>query len=307
MIASSRQSYISPTAVSSFRPKADIVSEKKFKAETKKEAEKEKLSKQKSKEKAKPHIPEMFVTKNLKKSAAEDPCPLAKLPKKQLSEFIPDEDSDNGSNDERSGGGDDEIKMVVNLASLIDIKKHQPKIGKHRSGRPANLLIDNLSQLCYHIDKPEKHIYRCLGNCGTTYASRNCQRIVRHAAGCSQLPADIRKQAKAHLAKQAPSRKLPIGDIESSKADVEKFDDETLSRSKEGGRVKKRKLDETAWFEEAKKLGRKDRHQKLDLTIVKLFCCSGIPEFPPISQRALSGKPSLRMQILAIPQLHGRN
>ena len=41
--------------------------------------------------------------------------------------------------------------------------------------------------------------------------------------------------------------------------------------------VKKRKLDETAWFEEAKKLGRKDRHQMLDLAIVKLFCCSGIP------------------------------
>ena len=59
---------------------------------------------------------------------------------------------------------------------------------------------------------PAKHIFRCLGNCGTTYASRNCQRIVRHAAGCSYLPADLRKQAKAHLANQAPSQKLPPGD-----------------------------------------------------------------------------------------------
>ena len=286
MTASSRQSY-----APSFRPKEDNVSEKKIKAEKKKGVEKEKLTKQKGKEKAQkaePHIPEMFVMKNMKKSAAaEDPSPSesVKVPKKQRSQagLLADEFSDDGSNDsdEQSvGGGDEEIKTVVNLASLIDIKKPQPKLGKLRSGRPVNSLIDNLSQRCYHIDKPEKHIFRCLGSCGMTYASRNCQRIVRHAAGCSHLPADIRKQAKAYLAKQAPSRKLPIGDPESSKVSVEKLDEETLSRSKESGHVvavKKRKLDETAWFEEAKKLGRKERHQKLDLTVVKLFCCSGIP------------------------------
>jgi hypothetical protein len=33
------------------------------------------------------------------------------------------------------------------------------------------------------------------------------------------------------------------------------------------------------WFEEAKKLGCRDRHRKLDLAIVKLICCSGIPSY----------------------------
>jgi hypothetical protein len=41
--------------------------------------------------------------------------------------------------------------------------------------------------------------------------------------------------------------------------------------------VKKRKLDDMGLFEEAKKLGRKERHQRLDLAVVKFFCCSGIP------------------------------
>lgn len=253
-----------------------------MKAEVKKGGEKEKQTKQKGKEKAEPHIPEMFVTKNAKKSTAEDPSTSVKPPKKQLSKFLPDEENDNlNESDDELGGGDEETKMVVDLSSLIDIKKPQPT-GKQRSGRPANLLIDNLSQCCYHVDKPEKHIFRCLGSCGTTYASRNRQRIVRHAAGCSHLPAELQKQAKAHLANQAPSRKLPnlIGDPEPSKSiTIEKLDDNKTHRSKESGQVvvKKRKLDETAWFEEAKKLGRKDRHRMLDLAIVKLFCCSGIP------------------------------
>ena len=131
-----------------------------LKAEKKKEAEKEKQKMQKGKEKAKPYILEMFVSKYLKKSAVEEPGPSVKLLKKKLSEFLPDEDSDNGSNDEESvGGGNEEMKVVVDLASLVDIKKPQPKLGKQRSGRPANILIDNLSQHCYHIDNPGKHIF----------------------------------------------------------------------------------------------------------------------------------------------------
>ena len=276
MISSRRhtQLHTSMAAASSFCPKeADNISERKFKAEKKKEVEKEKKTKQKGKEKAEPHIPEMFTLKTSNKSAAGDVGQSEKLLKLPLADFIPDEQSDV---DEQSVcGGNDETKVMADLSSLIDIKKPQPKSGKPGSGRPANILIDNLSQCCYHIDNPGKHIFRCLGNCGITYASRNLQRIVRHAAGCSHLPADLRKQAKAYLANQAPSRKLPVGDPESSKVDVDKLDDP----SKDGGHVavKKRKVDETGWFEEVKKLGRKERHQKLDLAVVKLFCCAGIP------------------------------
>jgi hypothetical protein len=293
---------IEMAAASSFRLKEkEAVSEKKPKAEKKdaekkevekKEAEKkevEKKMKQKGKQKAEPHIPIFFSTKPLKKAATEDPQPEAG-PSKNHSihshAAMPVHGlggSDDGSdNDQNNGGGDNDNdlpKVVTDLASLIDITKPLPKLGKPGSGRPANMLIDNVSQSCYHVDNPAKHLFRCLGNCGTTYASRNRQRIVRHAAACSYLPADLRKQAKAHLANQAPSRKLPTGDAESSKLEVEikKVDD---PMSEESGRViatKKRKLDDMGLFEEAKKLGRRERHQKLDLAVVKLFCCSGIP------------------------------
>lgn len=43
--------------------------------------------------------------------------------------------------------------------------------------------------------------------------------------------------------------------------------------------VKKQKVDETGWFKEAKKLGHRDCHRKLDLAVVKLICCLGIPSY----------------------------
>ena len=259
---------------SSFRLKEkEVVSERKAKVE-KKEVEKKKS--QKGKQKAELHIPEFFTKKPLKKPVIEDPCQPKQHSNSQMMQGGSDEESD----DDQNGDNDnDEPKDVTDLATLIDITKPRPKSGKPGSGRPANMLIDNVSQCCYHVDNPAKHIFRCLGNCGTTYASRNRQRIVRHAAGCSYLPADLRKQAKAHLANQAPSRKLPTGDAESSKVEVEKLDDPKSEETRSGHviAVKKRKLDDTGFFEEAKKLGRKERHQKLDLAVVKLFCCSGIP------------------------------
>jgi hypothetical protein len=267
----------------------EIVSERKPKVE-KKEVEKkevEKKMKQKGKQKAEPHIPVFFTTKPLKKAAATEDSGQSK--KHSNHSHAMHGSSDDGSDNDQNNCDVDNLndndlpKVVTDLASLIDIiKPLRPKLGKPGSGRPANMLIDNVSKCCYHVDNPAKHIFRCLGNCGTTYASRNRQRIVRHAAGCSSLPADLRRQAKAHLANQAPSRKLPTGDAESSKVEVEKVNDSdpTGPRSEESGRViavKKRKLDDMGLFEEAKKLGRKERHQKLDLAVVKLFCCSGIP------------------------------
>jgi hypothetical protein len=111
-------------AASSFHPKeADNISERKLKVEKKKETEKEKKTRQRG-EKAEPHTPEMFTMATSKKLAAGDPSQSAKLLKQPLSELLPDEDSECGSDDEQSvGSGDDETKGVVDLASLIDIKK----------------------------------------------------------------------------------------------------------------------------------------------------------------------------------------
>ena len=89
-----------------------------------------------------------------------------------------DDRSDDDKNDGSRDDGNDEPKVRTDLESLIDIAKPPPKLGNPGSGRPANVLIDNVLQCCYHIDNPEKHIYWCLGNCGMTYASQNRQQIV---------------------------------------------------------------------------------------------------------------------------------
>ncbi|KAF8151425.1 hypothetical protein B0H34DRAFT_727565 [Crassisporium funariophilum] len=93
--------------------------------------------------------------------------------------------------------------------------------------------------------------------------------------------AEEQKRAKAYLAMQAPSQKLLVDDPESTSI-------QELSRKTEGKvvrvvAVKKRKVMQTGWFEDAKKLGRHERHQKLDLDVWKeLFCYADPSYFPPL-------------------------
>jgi hypothetical protein len=278
--SSNTQSHTSMTAASSFRPiEGRSVSNNKPKAEKKKGAEKEKKAKPKGKEKAEPHIPTIFLGRN-------PPSGELSHSKKPLDEYNPDEDIDDESDDDQSLKGDEEEGMVVaNLTSLVDVKKKsKSKSARPGSGRPANTLMNNLVQQCYHKSRPEKPLYRCRSSCGTTYASRNLSRIVRHAIGCGNLPAELRREAKAHAANQAPSRKLAIDDPESTKVRThENGTDSTEAKNEAGSHVvavlKKRKAEETDWFEEAKKLGRAERHRKLNLAVVKLICCSGIPSY----------------------------
>ena len=103
------------------------------------------------------------------------------------------------------------------------------------------------------------------------------------------------------MASKAPSRQLNIDDPESTKVDSKTSDNKGKGDSRPGGVMvmKKGKFEEmvevggvstvkskvqkitssSPFFEKAKALGRKDRHQKLDLAVVKLFCCSGIPTY----------------------------
>jgi hypothetical protein len=247
----------------------------------KKETEKEKRTKLKGKQKEEPHIPTMFQGNSSKKLLPGE----ASLPTMgNLKDINNGESVAQSDNEQTSKGGEDETAVVANLESLVDVKKEPRRKSTNSnagSGRPANVLMNDLVQQCYHVSRPEKPLYRCAGTCGTTYASRNLARIVRHATGCSKLDAELRKRAKAHAATQAPSRKLPIGDPESTK--IQKPDGENKVKNRDGGRdvamLKKRKADEMDWFEEAKKLGRKERHEKLDLAVVNLICCSGIPSY----------------------------
>jgi hypothetical protein len=151
----------------------EIVSERKAKVEKK---EVEKKTKQKGKQKAEPHIPAFFTRKPLKKMVKEGPAqPKQHSNDSQMMHGGHGSDDEGSDNDQIGDDDNNELKVVTDLASLINITKPRPKSGKPGSGRPANMLIDNISQCCYHVDNPAKHIYRCLGNCGTTYASRNHQ------------------------------------------------------------------------------------------------------------------------------------
>jgi hypothetical protein len=204
--------------------------------------------------------------------------------------------SENEVNNEDGDGS-----FIVNPACLIDIEK-KPVNNSKNGGRPMHSLLNDLVQKCYNTERPEKHIFHCKGGCGKTFSNRNGARIIRHATGCHRLPAELRKQAKAEVASKAPSRQLDIDDPESTKIISETSDVEQKGKNKPGGVVvmKKRKLDEVVevggvsvksklqkttsessspFFEKAKALGRKDRHRKLDLAVVKLFCCSGIPTY----------------------------
>ena len=164
----------------------------------------EKKAKQKGKEKAVPHIPPMFLGNSSKKSSSGEPSGPSPL-KSPVDEDNLDDETSNETGDEWSlKGGEDETMVVANLTSLIDVKK-KSKSKKVGGGRPANALINNLVQKCYHISHPEKPLHRCVSSCWTTYASRNLSWIVRHAIGCSSLPAELRKWAKAHAANKAPS------------------------------------------------------------------------------------------------------
>ena len=201
MTASSNHTrpHASMTSASSFHPTEGrnvTVSNKNLKPEKK--------AKQKGKEKAVPHVPAMFLGNISTKSSSGEPSGLSQL-KSSANKDMLDDETNNETDDECSlKDGDDETMVVANLTSLVDIK-NESKSKKIGGGRPANALIDDLVQKCYHISHPEKHLHQCISSCGTTYASRNLSRIVRHAIGCRSLPAELRKQAKAHAANNAPS------------------------------------------------------------------------------------------------------
>lgn len=215
---------------------------------------------------------------------------LAAKPKKDTkAATAKDEDDGLGDQSDAEEGG----FVVNNPTSLIDIKlKSEPSINNNKGGRPMNSLLDILLQKCYHESAPEKHLFRCVGGCGMTYINRNLNRTVHHATACHRLPADICTRAKEHAANKALSRKLAASDPE---VEVDAGGEPTIKESGQkeskdvGGviAVKKRKLNNgvasnsktTKLFEQAKKLGRKERHEKIDLVILILVCCAGIPTF----------------------------
>lgn len=113
--------------------------------------------------------------------------------------------------DDGDGEGfeDEANSQTAGLSKLIDIRAEPMKKGKGTAGgRPKKNLLDKLLQKCYHSDKPEQHLFHCTGGCGTTFSNRNLDRAIKHARACSKLPSELRKIAKEHATKSAPSEKL---------------------------------------------------------------------------------------------------
>jgi len=142
-----------------------------------------------------------------------------------------------------------------------------------------------LLQKCYRSDKPEQHLFRCTGGCGTTFSNQNLDRAIKHARACSKLPSELRKITKEHAAKSAPSEKLLQSKNIQSKigtTDYELCGDDADDAGKVV--VKKRKISPDtavttldALVEEARSLSQKDRHLLLNLAIIWFFCVTGIP------------------------------
>jgi len=277
-------SYSNIASASGFQPKemkSVVVADNK-KVE-KIEVKKEKEKKEKGKEKAPGNTPTMFLTAPLKTVAEPSLHEIVD------DEYVADSNGDDGGFDDSDNDGIGGF-FVDNPTSLIDIKSTSKSNGAtNKGGRPKKSLLDDLLQKCYQQSAPEKHLFRCVGSCGMTYVNRNLTRAIRHATGCHRLPAPLRIRAKSYAASKAPSRKLSVDKSESTKVnDVEVVLGGNSKESNVGTGVvalKKRKLNDgsagnsktSELYEEAKKLGRKDRHLKLDVAVVKFFCCSGIP------------------------------
>jgi hypothetical protein len=289
-------------SASTFLPKNDIkVDEAKRKVE--KGTVKKKERKENGKEEAVGRTSAFFLPKSENKpfpTKSINPKPTPSIDSAQDFGLQVDHDDDKsvGSESENeSNEADADESSIVNPSCLIDIETKSVNSSKN-GGRPMHSLLNDLVQKCYNTRRPEKHLFRCKGGCGKTFSNRNGARIIRHATGCHYLPAEPRKRAKAEVASKAPSRQLNIDDPESTKFVSETSDNEGKGT---GGVVvmKKRKIEEVVevggvstvkskvqkiassspFFEKAKALGRKDRHRKLDLAVVKLFCCSGIPTY----------------------------
>ena len=116
----------------------------KMKMEKEKESEKEKRTILKGKKKEEPHIPIMFQGNSSKKLLSSAKGAESSQPMMGNLEDINNGESDN---EQTLKSGKDEMTIVANLASLVNIKK-QPKLKSANSNagsrHPANALMNDL-------------------------------------------------------------------------------------------------------------------------------------------------------------------
>ncbi|KAF9537602.1 hypothetical protein CPC08DRAFT_808781 [Agrocybe pediades] len=174
-------------------------------------------------------------------------------------------DESSGESEGEYGSENEDGIVNVNPTHLVDITTSKPKQNSaSQGGRPRNDLLDRLLQKCATKRYPDKHLYRWIGSFGTTFSNYLCAKV------------------KLYAASKAPSRQLTkansVGSLPSSSGAMS----ESSGGPSMGAVVPlKRKKPPTEvvsspWFDEAKKLGKWERHKQLDLEVVKFYCVAGL-------------------------------
>ena len=222
--------------------------------------------------------------------------PQKVLAQRKITDIIP---TSSAKSDEYSYESDEEpVKQdskTFDAYRLIDIIPTGTKRKNYQGqghGRPRKSILDTYLQTCYQLSNPGKHLYRCIGKgCNMTFSNRNLQRTLKHARVCTKVSKELRLKAKELTAKNALSKK-----VLNNESDSEVEMEEKATTSDMGGEngdvvgkgravVKKQKMEDGTsvptmeWFEEAKRLGKAERHRRLDFAIVLLICAAGLPPF----------------------------
>jgi hypothetical protein len=227
-------------------------------------------------------------------SSSQTAPPPKMLAQRKITDIMPTT-SKSAKSDEYNYEFDDELvnqdSKAFDAYRLIDITPTGTKQKHHQGhGRPRKTILDTYLQTCYQPSDPGKHLYRCVGNgCDMTFSNRNLQRTLKHARVCTRIAKELRLRAKELTAKNALSKKV-LGNESEDEMEVEvpvAASEMVIADEDREAKVvvKKQKMEDgtavptAEWFEEAKRLGKAERHRRLDFAIVLLICAAGLPPY----------------------------
>ncbi|KAL0952524.1 hypothetical protein HGRIS_006785 [Hohenbuehelia grisea] len=177
---------------------------------------------------------------------------------------------------------------TVDPALLVDVV--QAKKDPRKGGRPPAAIMDRLTVKCYHRDNPAKLMYQCAAKCGWRVVLRTTDRVLKHCKDCRKLDTELRNYARTEaggrslssaISKDASKEHRPqLDEAPSKRAQTDGTDGGVDSGSSVLAPSKsEQKKTQTPLAEMALTHGRRERHTKLDLAIVILFCVAGLPPF----------------------------
>ncbi|EMD37924.1 hypothetical protein CERSUDRAFT_73706 [Gelatoporia subvermispora B] len=173
---------------------------------------------------------------------------------------------------------DDDLVSVSGLSHIVGttLENHQTASASHKSraGRPRSSLLDDLTYLVQAAEAGHHARYGCVG-CKHEFSGRTTGRVLKHAARCLKLSAELRSRAC-----KASSDNSPGACVEIIKAKVNQKQNTsaTVTHSTSDKAVAiantSERQDWHAYFTDA---GKSTLKAALDLAILKFFSCNGIP------------------------------